>query len=166
MLAEITLEYSSRLTKEQAELLSEQASRPVTDIIRGEANDAGAYEAQSWTPLTVDLTWMANNLPGVQYTVKKTFKTENDLLALLDKFTDLANRMERMPFAQGQDFNAKVNVHVPNLGLLMMDEVDWMEDACTERLQDKLDDGWRILAICPQPDQRRPDYILGRTKIR
>lgn len=28
----------------------------------------------------------------------------------------------------------------------------------------ELDAGWRILAVCPQPDQRRPDYILGRTK--
>jgi len=36
------------------------------------------------------------------------------------------------------------------------------EDYCTERLQDDLDSGWKILAICVQPDGRRPDYILGR----
>ena len=28
----------------------------------------------------------------------------------------------------------------------------------------RLDDGWRILAICPPNSQRRPDYILGRSR--
>lgn len=37
-----------------------------------------------------------------------------------------------------------------------------VEDSCTDAIQGYLDEGWRILAIQPQPDQRRPDYILGR----
>lgn len=57
-----------------------------------------------------------------------------------------------------------VHVHVPNVGLLSMTEVTWIEDACTEDLQRKLDDGWRILCVCPPNNQRRPDYILGRAK--
>lgn len=32
----------------------------------------------------------------------------------------------------------------------------------TDVLQEQIAKGWRIIAACPQPDQRRPDYILGR----
>jgi hypothetical protein len=55
-----------------------------------------------------------------------------------------------------------VQVHVPNLGLLAINEVDWMEDVCTKALQDKLDRGWRVLAVCPPLMERRPTYIIGR----
>lgn len=57
-----------------------------------------------------------------------------------------------------------VQISVPDLGLLQIDEVDWIEDACTQELQTRLSDGWRILAVCPPNAQRRPDYILGRRK--
>lgn len=60
--------------------------------------------------------------------------------------------------------NQPVHIHVPNIGLLSMTEVTWLEDACTEVLQSHLDEGWRILAVCPPNCQRRPDYILGRAK--
>lgn len=56
------------------------------------------------------------------------------------------------------------HIHIPNIGLLMIDDVTWLEDACTQELQTMLDSGWRILAICPPNGVRRPDYILGRTK--
>ena len=62
------------------------------------------------------------------------------------------------------DAGNSFHVHVPNIGLLAINEVQVLDDSCTERLQEKLDKGWRILAICPPLDQRRPDYILGRTK--
>ena len=54
------------------------------------------------------------------------------------------------------------NVNVPNLGLLQVREVTYRIDFCTEELQEMLNDGWMILAVCPQPSQRRPDYILGK----
>lgn len=57
-----------------------------------------------------------------------------------------------------------VQIAVPDIGLLQIDEVTWMEDACTEELQARLEDGWRILAVCPPNAQRRPDYILGRKR--
>lgn len=53
---------------------------------------------------------------------------------------------------------------LPGLGLLEIDEVTWMEDACTEDLQKNLDQGWRILAVCPPNGTRRPTYIIGRTR--
>lgn len=61
-------------------------------------------------------------------------------------------------------FNQKVNVTVPGLGLLLLDEIMACTDFCSDALNDKLQEGWRIVAVCPQPDQRRPDYVLGRVK--
>jgi hypothetical protein len=57
-----------------------------------------------------------------------------------------------------------VYVQVPHIGLLAINEVQVLESACTDQLQARLNDGWRILAVCPPNAARRPDYILGRTK--
>lgn len=51
--------------------------------------------------------------------------------------------------------------HLPNLGLLEVRYVTWLDDSCTEKLQDHLDKGWKIIAVCPPNGARRPDYILG-----
>jgi hypothetical protein len=59
---------------------------------------------------------------------------------------------------------AIVQVHIPNIGLLSMNRVLLLENSCTDELQEKLDEGWRILAICPPNGTRRPDYILGRNQ--
>lgn len=58
--------------------------------------------------------------------------------------------------------NNHVSVAIPGLGLLLIREVTVLEDACTDNLQRALNQGWSILAVCPQ-EQRRPDYILGRS---
>lgn len=55
-----------------------------------------------------------------------------------------------------------VQVHAPNLALLSMNCVDLLENACTEELQTRLTEGWRILAVCPPFDERRPTYIIGK----
>lgn len=57
-----------------------------------------------------------------------------------------------------------LHVHIPNIGLLAINQVTWLDDACTEDLQAKLEEGWRIVAVCPPNAARRPDYILGRTR--
>lgn len=58
----------------------------------------------------------------------------------------------------------QLQVAIPNTLLWEVNEVLLKEDACTDAIQNLLDDGWRILAICPPACQRRPDYILGRQK--
>jgi len=80
-------------------------------------------------------------------------------------FTALMEKVDGIAKKQNVEtsVNNRCDVHVPGLGLLMMREVKNLDDLCTDKLQEELDKGWRILAICPQPDQRRPDYILGRT---
>ena len=86
---------------------------------------------------------------------------------LLRGLFGLMQRLEALegmrPGDPSSTFNQRCNVHVPGLGLLLIDEVDVLEDACTDLLQKRLEAGWRIVACCPQPDQRRPDYVIGRT---
>lgn len=60
------------------------------------------------------------------------------------------------------DFNQRVEVHTPGNALALFNDIMLAEDCCTDALQNSLNEGWRIIAVCPQPDQRRPDYILGR----
>lgn len=59
-----------------------------------------------------------------------------------------------------------VQIAIPDIGLMLVEEVEVVDDACTDRIQSKLDEGWRILAVCPPNAQRRPDYVLGRRKVR
>lgn len=84
------------------------------------------------------------------------------ILMKLERLETLVSKLS-VAEVQEQAFNARVNVHVPGLGLLLLNEVTVQYDLCTDKLQRELDAGWRILAVCPQPDQRRPDYVLGRT---
>lgn len=94
-----------------------------------------------------DVQWLTSH--GFEVTLKRI----RGLTGISGRYSDPA----AMP-------TGVTHVHVPNVGLLTIDEVDWMEDACTQDLQSRLDDGWRILAVCPPNSARRPDYILGRTK--
>lgn len=60
-------------------------------------------------------------------------------------------------------YGADVVIHMANFTLMGIKFVKVMEDACTDDLQEALNHGWVILAICPPNSQRRPDYVLGRT---
>lgn len=64
-----------------------------------------------------------------------------------------------------QSFNERCQQQQPNLALLGVNETLLLENSCTDNLQSHLAQGWRILAVQPQPDQRRPDYILGRSSL-
>ena len=81
---------------------------------------------------------------------------------VLEKLLLLEEKLNQ--FSMTQQFNTKVGVHISDLGLLNVKEVDVLYDCCTDGLQEWLNEGWRILAICPQPDKRRPDYIMGRNE--
>lgn len=64
--------------------------------------------------------------------------------------------------ATGTPVNKKTNVILPSNELLNITDIFVEVNACTERIKIHLDSGYKILAICLQPDQRRPDYILGK----
>jgi hypothetical protein len=101
---------------------------------------------------------------GVEITVKP-YKTEHQMLV---KLSDELDRLKRqgslVPTGEVEMIAQGVTVitHVPNLGLMLMNEVQVLEDCCTDTLQKELDEGWHMLAVCPPNAQRRPDYILGR----
>lgn len=59
--------------------------------------------------------------------------------------------------------HSHLHIAIPAIGLLCMDEVMLLDDACTDSLNSYLKEGWRMVAVCPPDAQRRPDYILGRS---
>ena len=78
------------------------------------------------------------------------------------KINDLVDKLNKVKLIQDSNhLNEKCNVHIHDIGMLTMTKTKLIVDGCTELLQRHLNEGWRIIAICPQPDQRRPDYILG-----
>lgn len=56
-----------------------------------------------------------------------------------------------------------VQIHLPGNDLPAMRQVINFDNSCTEDIDDWLKKGWQILAILPQPNHRRPDYILGHS---
>lgn len=75
---------------------------------------------------------------------------------------ELDDRIEELERKATPPVNKVVNVAVPGNALLRITKVQVLTDICTDELQRHLNEGWRIVAVCPQPDQRRPDYVLGR----
>lgn len=60
-----------------------------------------------------------------------------------------------------KEFVKTVNqIVMPGFELLQYGQIKVLEDSCTDIVQEQLDDGWRIIAVMPQPQARRPDYIL------
>lgn len=80
---------------------------------------------------------------------------------IMDKFHVMAAKLLALPSAE-RAYNEKCTVHMPGQALATYNEVMLLEDSCSDELQRQLDNGWRIITACPQPDARRPDYILGR----
>lgn len=66
---------------------------------------------------------------------------------------------EALGITGSQVSNVHVSVHGNALNSIVTVKV--CEDFCTVALQHELDNGWRIIAVCPPNDRRRPDYILG-----
>lgn len=63
----------------------------------------------------------------------------------------------------GNLFNSKLEIHQPNMPLFTYNDFTYITDCCTELLMSGyIEKGYRVVAVCPQPDQRRPDYVLGR----
>lgn len=103
---------------------------------------------------------LALTLANIKFEVlQKTEIKQNvtqELIKLAEKPVQLVNS------EGGNTYNNKCEVHMPGQALSLYNEMLLLEDACTDALQESLNTGWRIVAACPQPDQRRPDYILGR----
>lgn len=88
------------------------------------------------------------------------------LVKLQDRINDLQLKDRQRDLAELARRGAAVQVSVPGFALMAVTEVQVLEDACTDYLQDELNKGWQIIAVCPPNTQRRPDYILGRSRAR
>lgn len=157
MILRINLDYSAERviqdwTSEKRDELRKNiiAFRDVAEPCKQEYKDRATGEDKSYISFSAsgdrlvteeEAAWLREN--GVEFTIK-----------------DFKNNYK--PTAQHG--GAQYHYHLPNIGLLLIEEVTWLEDACTEELQRKLDDNYRIIAVCPPNGQRRPDYILGRAR--
>lgn len=107
--------------------------------------------------ITADCDTVIRVTSGKGFTLTvEAFSINNMLSKIRDSYDDEIEQIEN--YTRGQI----VQIHVPNMSLMLVNEVTYLDDGCTEELQKLLDDGWRILAVCPPNSQRRPDYILGR----
>jgi len=109
----------------------------------------------------VDLTKFAPKCKypfSILQSVKETLTS--NIQEVLMELEDKTTKLERV--ISGFSFNEKCNVHVGGGLIVTFNDLKLCEDACTDHLQRELNHGWRIVACCVQPDQRRPDYILGR----
>lgn len=172
MLCRITLGYKCRVTQEQHKQLElllhekvETKEIPEKPGLLAISNAWQQYEADPQALMDI----------GV-FGFEVQERIDRPVVEAMSKIQRSLDRLEAtlsqtpLPFTQHvfkdeapvPAFNAKCDVHVPGLGLLVLNEVLVLEDCCTEELQRTLDDGWRIVAACPQPNSRRPDYVVGR----
>lgn len=135
-------------SQETVKKLSDEDYAKVRDAVASMPEKREDFSYFSDTVIDIDTDGKLLSSFGIEFTVKK-IKGTVELQALTGRCSDKTET---------------IHVHVPNIGLLSIDEVQVLEDACTNVLQGELDDGWRILAVCPPNCQRRPDYVLGRTK--
>lgn len=97
---------------------------------------------------------------GIDMKLKQTIVKQVDPALLFSKVNEKS--LEQIELPSGNTYNNKCEVHMPGSALATYNDMMLLEDACTDQLQGALNSGWRIVAACPQPDQHRPDYILGR----
>lgn len=114
----------------------------------------------------VDLEHFAINC-RFPYTITKCIRTEEptvqNLSVMLNNIEEKFREIDKsLDIFSSQQLNQKVNVHVGGGLIVTYNDLKLVEDSCTDILQNELNEGWRIIAVCVQPDQRRPDYILGR----
>jgi hypothetical protein len=113
----------------------------------------------------VDLQVFAPKCP-IPFSIEKSIvskpATSEDMQGLLQQLEEKMLRLKHLTENFGPNFNSKCNVHVGGGLIAQFNELLLKEDCCTDVLQQALNQGWRIIAACVQPNARRPDYILGR----
>lgn len=102
-----------------------------------------------------------------KFYIEKAIEPQEPSPALLQGIlVEMEEKMRRAQKAvdslHNNTFNQKVNVHVGGGLITTYNELKLREDSCSDLIQNDLNSGWRVIAVCVQPDQRRPDYILGR----
>ena len=144
----------------------ESKTKEITDYYRYERIDNKDWVHVKKGNNLVDLEYFALNC-RFPYSIVKCIKSDepsiqnisNILQEMENKFTNISDKINAF---DSQQFNQKLNIHVGGGLIVTYNELMLKENICTDVLQSTLNEGWRIIAVCVQPDQRRPDYILGR----
>lgn len=100
----------------------------------------------------------------IPFRIEQAVTMDQGLDSLLTKINEVETKLTACTKSidQQNHFNNRCQVHIGNNLIATYNDLLLKEDCCTDELQGALNGGWRIIACCPQPDQRRPDYILGR----
>lgn len=150
MIARVEFDYSVNerfVDLAKSDEIYKELQRILPDCPGSEAKDKGYnWPRESLIELETDGRWLVEH--KIEFKIK-TFKGTMSVRSVLPN---------------GDHVN--VYVQVPHVGLLSIDEAMVEEDCCTDNLNRRLNEGWRILCVCPPNAARRPDYILGRTKER
>ena len=99
----------------------------------------------------------------INESIKSEVPAINNINAILDTVEEKSSVLNSLvDKIRKTTFNSKTNVHVGGGLITTYNDLLLKEDACIDDLRNELNNGWRIIAVCNQPDQRRPDFILGR----
>lgn len=125
-------------------------------LLLANAPDLGSIEDRLANKGWKDFTFYANNMEDVPEELLNgaEFSRIKTLSLYSDNGGISANDLKGA-------FQAS-QVHLPGNELLYITDVKVVTNACTDELRAELEECWKILAICPQVGQRRPDYVLGR----
>jgi hypothetical protein len=158
MRVRFTFEWGVRLTPDQAHKLSGVVKVESGEMLIG-PDEEGKH--RWWGNMTGDLEVVLSTIPEL---IDKIKLVDGELTPSgLDHIIREIQKIHERIQTPAPVLNERLQVVIPSLGMLLIDEVTVVTDYCTDALQRDLDDGWRILAVCPQ-EARRPDYVLGRTK--
>lgn len=94
-------------------------------------------------------------------TIEHELTIGDSMDGIAQRMEKIVEKLERVPTGNSE-YNEKCEVHMPGNALMTFNHTMLLQDACTDALQEAIDAGWRIICAQPMPDQRRPDYILGR----
>jgi hypothetical protein len=165
MIAQIQLTYGFRDDKPTPEQV--EALRPfLPDIkvgpVKLKEDGTPAYDSEYTTGTTgyVNIEAFMKACPWAKFSVTEVCPSTAD--GILPAVERLNARIDQL--VDSQLFNERCNVHVGGSTLMAVNKVIACTDCCTDMLQGYLDEGWRIIACCVQPDGRRPDYVMGRSQ--
>ena len=129
-------------------------------------NDGNNYVEPKQNNQLVDLNKFAIKCRypyHIEATVNSEEPTINNIHSILEEIREKQSGLNKMySDIKNQLFNQKCDVHIGGGFIATYNELKLKENSCTDELQNELNDGWRIISVCVQPNQRRPDYVLGR----
>lgn len=123
-------------------------------------DENGRFGYKEREPIINQMQLLALTELNEDFKILRTLDVGDPLGSSVERFEKAVAKLSQIPVSDIA-YNERCEVHVPNMALMTYNETMLLEDSCTDALQDRLDEGWRIIAACPQP-QRRPDYIMGR----